>query len=252
MTRGAAAQAVHERLEHLVLTMPEPDVEAGWAALVGQLDPPVAPVVRLRRRQRPWRGVVLGIAAAIVVAGAVFAAVHHGGNDERPATVGPSVTVPRPVGRGLHAHHPASEPDPRSHAQPPISRGYHQRVPGTGDGSSPPGPGSGDAPSGSRHHDTKPPHHDSPDDTDHGTGNDGTHDDNGQGNNAQGQDSQGHDTQGNGNGSGNDQGSGTEQGSSDRGTHGSGEGDHPTGGGGSGDDHGSAGQGQGGSHGQNG
>ncbi len=37
MTRDASAQAVHERFEHLVATMPEPDVEAGWSALVAQL-----------------------------------------------------------------------------------------------------------------------------------------------------------------------------------------------------------------------
>ena len=55
MTRDPAAQAVHERLENLVADMHEPDIEAGWAALVAQLEPPPAPVVPLRRRPRLWR-----------------------------------------------------------------------------------------------------------------------------------------------------------------------------------------------------
>ena len=38
MTRDVAAQAVHERLEHAVSSMPAFDVDAGWAALASQLD----------------------------------------------------------------------------------------------------------------------------------------------------------------------------------------------------------------------
>jgi hypothetical protein len=250
MTRDASAQAVHERLEHLVSAMPEPDVEAGWAALVAQLEPPVAPVVPLRRRSRPWRGVVLGVAAATVIAGAAFAAVYHGGGDEGPATVGPSATTPGHLG-GPHVHPALSGPAPGEHATPSVSGGGHPDSTSHQGGSAPSGSRPGGTPSASTHRETQPSHHDSPDDTDHGTGNDGTHDDNGLGNNTQGQDP----GSGNGNGNGSSGGSGNEgsgsgHGSADRGTHGSGGGDHPMGGGSDGDQ-GSAGQGQGGGPGPN-
>ena len=247
MTRDAAAQAVHERLEHLTAAMPEPDIAAGWAALVAQLEPPVAPVVPFRGRPRPWRGIVLGVAAAMLIAGAAFAAVHHAAGDDGPASVGPSVTLPKHVSTGPHVHPPLSGPPPASHSDPQAPGAHHpdgSTSDGGSHGSAPSRSRSGDAPSGSTHHDTQPAHHDSPDDTDHGTGNDGTHDDNGQGNNSQGQDTQG-------NGSGNDQGSGGGQGSGDRGTHPGGS-EHPSGGGGSEGDHGSANQGQGDGHGSNG
>jgi len=112
MTRDAAAQAVHERLEHLVTTMSEPDVEAGWAALVVQLEPPVAPVVRLRRRPRSRRTIVLSVAAAMLIAGAALAAVRHGGTDHRPSGVGPELTSLGGLGMGPHAHPPLSAPKP--------------------------------------------------------------------------------------------------------------------------------------------
>ena len=89
MTRDASAQAVHERLEHVVATMPEPDVEAGWAALVAQLEPPVAPVVPLHR-PRPYKAIVLGVAAAILIGGSAS-------GDGRPRRV---PTASRNTGQG--------------------------------------------------------------------------------------------------------------------------------------------------------
>jgi hypothetical protein len=244
MTREPAAQAVHERLEYLAAAMPEPDIEAGWAVLVAQLEPPVAPVVPLQRRHRRWRGGVIGIAAAVLIAGAAFAAVHQDSADQRSASAGSTVTSGHPV-VGSRAHPTLSGPPPTPHTGPTDGSDHHGGgTSSTDGGSTESSGGSGDAPSGPTHHETRPAHHDSPDDTDNGTGNDGTHDDNGQGNNTQGQD-----TQGDGNssgGSGNEQGSGGGQGSGDRGTHGSGGGERPSANEGSDGDHGSSGQGQGG------
>ena len=250
MTRDAAAQAVHERLEHLVATLPEPDVEAGWAALVTQLEPPVAPVVPLRR-PRPRRALVLGVAAAVLIAGGALAIVRHGRDGGRPAPTPPAATAPMHVGSGPRTHQPFSGPPAMHHpGQPPARDGHPDGAAGPPGGSASSG-SSRDHPSdthtGTTHHDrTHATHHDAADDTDHGTGNDGSHDDNGQGNDVQGQD-----TQGNGNGSsggsGNDQGSGGGQGSGNRGT-GSG-GSNPSSGAGSNGGQASHGQGQGGGQG---
>jgi hypothetical protein len=211
MTPDAAAQAVHERLEHLVTTMPEPDLEAGWAALVAQLEPPVAPVVPLRRRPKARRAIVLGVAAAVLVAGAAFAAVRHGGTESRPATVAPRTPPPGRAVWGPHIHLPLFGPHVGNQPASARSGGGNHDVTGPSGGPTSSGDRSGSAPSGSdRHGKTHVFHHDAPDDTDHGTGNDGTHDDNGNGNNAQGQD-----TSGNASGS--------------RGTHLSGGGDGPSG-----------------------
>jgi hypothetical protein len=249
MTRDVAAQAVHERLESLVATMSEPDVEAGWAALVAQLEPPVAPVVPLRRKPRPRRAIVLGVAAAIFIGGSALAMVRHGGNDGPPAPVHPPSTAPGRVGLGPHVHPSLSGPRSTHTGRPPGSTGSrHQGVAGSTTGSTSSSDRSGGATSGSSgDHTTHPSHHDSPNDTDHGTGND-VHGDNGQGNNTQGQDGQG---DGSTAGSGNDQGSGGGQGSSNRGTHATGDGEHPTGGGSDGGN-GSSGQGQGGGQGSSG
>ena len=255
MTRDAAAQAVHERLEHLVATLPEPDVEAGWAALVTQLEPPVTPVVPLRR-PRPRRALVLGVAAAVLIAGGALAMVRHGRDGGRPAPTPSAATAPMHVGSGPRTHQPFSGPPAMHHpGQPPARDGHRDGAAGppggsASSGSSPDHPS--DTHTGTTHHDrTHATHHDAADDTDHGTGNDGSHDDNGQGNDVQGNDVQGQDTQGNGNGSsggsGNDQGSGGGQGSGNRGT-GSG-GSNPSSGAGSNSGQASNGQGQGGGRG---
>ena len=249
MTRDAAAQAVHERLEHLVAALPEPDVEAGWAALVTLLEPPVAAVVPLRR-PRPRRALVLGVAAAVLIAGSALAIVRHGRDGEGPTPTHSTTTAPSHMGSGPRMHQPFSGPPAVHHADPPpAGDGHRDSVAGpsgsTSTGSSP--DHLSDTHTGTTHHDpTHATHHDAADDTDHGTGNDGSHDDNGQGNDVQGQD-----TQGNGNGSsggsGNDQGSGGGQGSGNRGT-GSG-GSNPSSGVGSNSGQASNGQGQGGGRG---
>ena len=71
-----AAVLVHERLEQAVSSMRAPDVEVGWAALVAQLEAPIAPVVPLRPPAR-GRFVAFAVAAALMVAGSAFAAVSH-------------------------------------------------------------------------------------------------------------------------------------------------------------------------------
>ncbi|MFL5791172.1 MAG: hypothetical protein ACJ76A_06670 [Actinomycetota bacterium] len=248
MTRDPAAQAVHDRLEHVGATMPEPDIEAGWAALVAQLEPPVAPVVPLRRRQRPRRTIVLGIAAAVLIAGTAFAAVRHAGTNQPSVTVGPRTTSP---GRGLmgpHTHLSFSR-TPVPHSKPPVRRSDHHHGGNGSVGVSTPSSGRSGATPEPTHRQGSSTHHDSPHDTGHDTGNDGTHNDNGQGNDAQGQDTQGNgdgSSAGSGNeqGSGNDQGSGSAQGSGDRGTHASGGGHGSGSGTGSETGHGSSGQGE--------
>jgi hypothetical protein len=246
MTRDVAAQAVHERLESMVATMSEPDVETGWVALVAQLEPPVAPVVPLRRKPRPRRAIVLGVAAAIFIGGSALAMVRHGGNDGPPTPVHPPSTAPGRVGLGPHVHPSLSGPRSTHTGRPPGSTSSrHQGGAGSTTGSTSSSDRSGGATSGSSGDHTT--HHDSPNDTDHGTGND-VHGDNGQGNNTQGQDGQG---DGSTAGSGNDQGSGGGQASSNRGTHATGGGEHPTGSGSDGG-HGSSGQGQGGGQGSSG
>jgi uncharacterized membrane protein YgcG len=211
MTRDAAAQAVHERLEHAVSEMPAFDVEAGWASLAAQLESPVAPVIPLRRR-RPSRVLTLAVAAAMFVGGSALAMVRHGAAPELalgpPASATPSWSG---LVTGPHAH-PAftgapsvTDPTPPETHGPTAPDGGTQRVASP----TPTSTGDGTSDGGSGYH-KGPTHVDAPDDTDHGTGNDGQHDDNGKGNDAQGQD------QG-GNGGGN-QSSGGGQGSSDRAT----------------------------------
>jgi hypothetical protein len=191
MTRDVAAQAVHERLEHAASAVSF-DVEAGWASLAAELDGPNAPVIQLRRR-RPRHVVALGVAAAILVGGAALAMVRNPGAPGlslQPAI--PIVTLPSGgVVTGPHTH-PAFSGAPPAPDQAPSgtdqgtnsSPGDPPSTSGTGgDGSTSQGSGGT----------SDPTHVDSPDDIDHGTGNDGKHDDNGQGN-----DTQGHDTTGQG------------------------------------------------------
>ena len=182
MTRDASAQAVHERLEHLVATMPEPDVTAGWAALVAQLEPPVAPVVPLRR-PRPYKAILLSVAAAILIGGSAFAMVGHGRAPQMSGT--PIRFGPSRGSLGPHSH-PAFSGAPTTQQPTPPKRGEDQGGTGHSGGSTPPSGDASHGPSGPSQP-TSPTHHDSPDDTDHGFGNDGSHDDNGLGNNTSGQ-----------------------------------------------------------------
>jgi hypothetical protein len=214
---------VHERLEGAVASMPAFDVEAGWSALVAQLEPPIAPVIRLRRR-RPRRAMVLGVAAALVVGGSALAAVRH---MDPPAVsvvpampgpgsglvIGPRVHVafsgaPPNVESGGDGHATAGRPDDRGR---PHDGGGDALAGGSGRGSTGSGdPGGSGSPGGT-------PNQDSPDDTDHGSGNDGQHDDNGGGNDAQGQDSNGQGSNDNAGGSGGS--ASGDQGSNQQGTH---------------------------------
>jgi len=241
MTRDVAAQAVHERLEHLAAGMPQPDLDAGWAALAAQLEPPVAQVIPLRR-PRHRRIVVLGVAAAMLAASGAFAMVRHGGDEAEGSPGRSSATAPLFLRVGPRVHPPFMGPPPAGDGTGPsrASAGQH-------DGTTPPaddrpsssaGSSGGTSAGSTQHGNTHPFHHDAADDTDHGTGNDGTHDDNGQGNDTGGQDSQGQDSQG---GSGSSGGAGNDQGSA--GGQASGRGAHPGAGGQS--------QSQGGGHGPN-
>ena len=194
MTPDPASQAVHERLEHAVSSMPAFDVDAGWAALASQLEPAVAPVIPLRRR-RPRRVLALAVAAAVFVGGSALAMVRHGGMPS--ISIAPVTTVPGSglVGPHIHGAFSGAPPAPDrvggnggggggGSSQEPSGTGSA----GGGSGGSASTGGSGDQ-GGSGG--SGGPNQDAPDDTDHGSGNDGQHDDNGQGNDAQGQDSQG-------------------------------------------------------------
>jgi len=195
MTRDPAAQAVHERLESAVASMPRFDVEAGWAALAAELEPAMAPVIPLRRR-RSHRALVLGVAAALLVAGSAFAA-RHGATPALsilPPTAGPSSGLV--IGPHVHAAFSGAPPTSGGGSDPSGGSDHdpHGSRPaggGTTDGPSSSGGGGGSpAPDGG-------PNQDSPDDTDHGSGNDGQHDDNGGGNDTTGQDSNAHGSNGN-------------------------------------------------------
>jgi hypothetical protein len=203
MTRDAAAQAVHERLERAASADPAFDVDAGWAALAVQLEGPVAPVIPLRRHH-PRRVIALAAAAAIFIGGSAFAMVRHGGTPG--LSIAPIVTLPSTgLVTGPHAHPafsgapPVATPTQTDHG----GNGGQTQAPPTGGSTAGGGTGSS---GGSGDTGGGPTHVDSPNDTDHGTGND-VHGDNGKGNNTQGQDT----TQGNGNGGG--QGSSGDQGS---------------------------------------
>jgi len=238
MTRDVAAQAVHERLEHLAAAMPQPDLDAGWAALAAQLEPPVAPVIPFRR-PRHRRAVILGVAAAMLIAGGAFAMVRPGADQAKGAADHTATAAPTLLRLGPHAHPPFAGPpaDDRSGGPNPVDS---DRDGGSGSADDPStgAPGApGDTSSGSSHHGgTHAFHHDAADDTDHGTGNDGSHDDNGKGNDANGQDPQ--DTGGGGPSAGAGSAGGQATG---RGTHGA-----PAGSGSA-----AAGQDQGGGHGPN-
>jgi hypothetical protein len=194
MTRDVAAQAVHERLEHAASAVSF-DVEAGWASLAAELDGPIAPVIPLRRR-RPRHVLTLGVAAAILIGGAALAMVRNPGAPElslQPAI--PIVTLPSGgVVTGPHTH-PAFSGAPPAPDQAPsgTDQGTNSTNSTPGDPPSTSGSGGDGSTSQGSGGTSDPSHVDSPDDIDHGTGNDGKHDDNGQGN-----DTQGHDTTGQG------------------------------------------------------
>jgi hypothetical protein len=219
MTRDAAAQAVHERLEHAVSAMPAFDVEAGWTSLAAQLEGPVAPVIPLRPR-RPRRFLALAVAAAVFIGGSALAMVRHGTASDvalGPAAAPGTAWSSGPV-TGPHTHPAFSGAPPALEPSAPTS---HSHGGGTPQVPPPPpsSPGGGTSDGGSGDHHGGPTHVDAPDDTDHGTGNDGQHDDNGQGNDTQGQDQGGGSGGGQGSGQGSgDQGSGGAQGSADRGS----------------------------------
>ena len=178
MTRDAAAQAVHERLEHAVSGMPAFDVDAGWTALAAQLEGPVAPVIPLRRH-RPRRMTALAVAAAVFIGGSALAMVRHGST---PGQAIASVATLPGSGfvTGPHVHVAFSGAPP---AEGPASGSDGPSQGGGGGSSAGPSAAGGSSNAGSGGSGT--PSQDAPDDIDHGSGNDGNHDDNGQGNNSQ-------------------------------------------------------------------
>jgi uncharacterized membrane protein YgcG len=169
-----ASVLVHERLEQAVSAMPAPDIEAGWAALVAQLDVPLAPVVALRKPKR-GRTVALAVAAAMMLAAGALATVAHFG-EGRSNQIAPVVTPAFGLVTGPHAHAPF--------AGPPADSGpiHHRDGGGTGGSTSGSTDGGGTAGS-SGGGDGTPKPGDDPKDRDQGTGNDGRHNDQGGGNN---------------------------------------------------------------------
>jgi hypothetical protein len=170
MTLEPRMLAVEERLQRLASVMPSPDVEAGWAALPAQLEPPLAQVIPLRRK-RFGRPIALAAAAAMLVAGSALAAVTLGGADRAAPVIAWSDGG---VWGGPHLHGgfsgpPAAAPSSSDGSVGPATGAAHTPDIGS-DGGSDAGPG----------HDGTA--HDDPNDRDQGTGNDGGHDDNGGGN----------------------------------------------------------------------
>jgi hypothetical protein len=179
MTLEPRMLAAEERLQRLASAMPAPDVEAGWAALSAQLEPPLAKVIPLRRR-RFGRPIALAAAAALLVAGSALAAVTRAGADRAEAP--PVVASDGGVWSGARLHAPFSGPPVRTTSTD--SKGSAPRAGQTRDaapgGTSAPGGGAGNA-------------QDDPNDRDQGTGNDGRHDDHGGGNDgAEGSSPRGH------------------------------------------------------------
>lgn len=81
--------ALHERLLGAV-AMAAPDPVAGWARLQGQMD---AKVVPIRSRPRRLRRAVLAVAAAMLIGGGAFAAIH-GSSVDHPAVLSPPAGSP--------------------------------------------------------------------------------------------------------------------------------------------------------------
>lgn len=179
MTLEPAMLAVHERLEEMASAMPTPDVDAGWAALTAALEPAIAPVIPIRPRSHV-RALAVGVAAAMLVAGAALAATTGGGDTS--TGVAPIETPAVPIA-GPHLHRPFEGP-------PAVEVG----TPGEAGGAA--GGGTGEAPSGAAGGSTEgadaPEPGDDPADRDQGTGNDGAHDDQGGGNDGHEGTSRGH------------------------------------------------------------
>jgi hypothetical protein len=80
------AALMHERLTRATAAVRVPDADAGWAVLLERIDGPGATVIQLRRPARP-RATLLGVAAALLIAGGAWAATH-GASMEGAAPVG--------------------------------------------------------------------------------------------------------------------------------------------------------------------
>jgi hypothetical protein len=200
MTLEPRMLAVEERLQRLASGMPTPDVDGGWAALAAQLEPPLAQVIPLRRKSF-IRPALMGVAAALLVAGSAFAAVTHG---DRSAHVAPVVSTPGVAFAGPRLHGAFAGPlttvtGPTKHTHAGGDAGGSSAT-----GTAPSGGSTGSDGTGGGNDHTKPT--DDPNDRDQGTGNDGQHNDHGGGNNgpegSQPRMSNGGDTAGQGNGNG--------------------------------------------------
>lgn len=174
----ASLLTMHDRMFAAAATMTEIDADAGWEALRGQLDAVVIPLVARKRSRR--RTVAIALAAAMMLAGAAFAATWAGWFDE-------PVVLPRQAGSstfGSGLGSPGASSADRIGDRPEQpSRGPDgdDEAPGgdPGSGDDPPAPGDGTAGGNGG------PPGDDPDDHDQGTGNDGDHDDQGGGNDGQ-------------------------------------------------------------------
>ena len=192
MTLEPSMLAAEERLQRLASTMPVPDVESGWAALSALLEPPAAKVIPLRKKSS-GRPIALLAAAAILVAGGAFAAVHQ--HIQPHATPSPSTQGPTGAVAGPHMHAPFTGP-PRV---PSTTAGHGSVEPAGGHATggsttNHPAENTGSRPDRQGHTKTR----DDPNDLDQGPGNDGTHNDKGGGNDG----TEGSQTRGQGHGNG--------------------------------------------------
>jgi hypothetical protein len=175
---AAGVVALHERLVGAAAATAVPDVEAGWASILAKLEAP-APGVPLRRHGRRRRTVPLLVAAALVAAGAAFAAIRGSTHEGPPsATIAPSVMSAAPASEVDDPNDRGQVPPPTMSAATLPPDGAAVPTGGEGGGSTGPSGSASDGIGGTGGSTST----DDPLDRDHGTGNDGSHDDNGSGN----------------------------------------------------------------------
>jgi hypothetical protein len=148
---AAAAQvvAVHDRIVDAVASTPIPGVEAGWAALLLQLDTPGASVVPIRSARKRGRVVALAVAAALLLAGSALAVAGPRANEDAPIapTMEPSTGFAVDLGH-VGPFHGSGSTHGFSSATPPSSDTH----PGTGSGGGSGTDGSGEGSAGGQAH----------------------------------------------------------------------------------------------------
>jgi hypothetical protein len=145
---AAQVVAVHDRIVEAVASTPIPGVEAGWAALVLQLDTPRAGVVPIRRATKRGRVVALAVAAALLLAGSALAVVARRANEHAPIapTTEPSTGLTVDPGH-VGPFHGSGPRHGFSSATPPSSDTHPGKGPDGGSGTGGSQGGSGDGPS---------------------------------------------------------------------------------------------------------